>query len=394
MKTKKYIITIIVLLLTLSLMPSYIYASEIIITDHTTSSYTKKQIRSKKKELSAVDTSDIYEEEPSITSPYSAGSLTQQVKDNTLNQINYYRFLIGLDSVTLNETYMGYSQKGAVILAANNQLTHFPTQPSDMDDEFYQQGYLATSCGIGYSANCSQGYLTLWSSIRGFVDDTGNVSGGVGHRLSMLDPKASSISFGYASRYSVVNVFNNSNTNTDKYYAWPSAGYFRTDAMVTSAQWSFDYSTSGLTAKDVYVKLTANGETYESGEDFTINKEASRRAYYYTIPTALKTYLTDGGSSFVNGKSVDVEVGGFTDSSGNTYIYKYTINFYLDLIGDVNEDGQVNVKDWNRLYSHINKTELLTGQGLINADVNEDGKVNIKDWNRLYSHINKTQLLF
>ena len=59
------------------------------------------------------------------------------------------------------------------------------------------------------------------------------------------------------------------------------------------------------------------------------------------------------------------------------------------LIGDANGDGRVNNKDWNRLYNHINETNMLIGYELLCADINKDGKVNNKDWTRLYNHINE-----
>ena len=64
------------------------------------------------------------------------------------------------------------------------------------------------------------------------------------------------------------------------------------------------------------------------------------------------------------------------------------------LIGDINEDGKVNIKDWNMLYNHINETNLLTEYKLLCADVNKDGKVNIKDWNRLNNHITEVDPLY
>lgn len=63
------------------------------------------------------------------------------------------------------------------------------------------------------------------------------------------------------------------------------------------------------------------------------------------------------------------------------------------LIGDINEDGKVNGKDWNRLYEHINETNEITNYALICADINKDGKVNGKDWNRLYEHITEVNPL-
>ena len=63
------------------------------------------------------------------------------------------------------------------------------------------------------------------------------------------------------------------------------------------------------------------------------------------------------------------------------------------LKGDVNGDGIINGKDWNRLYSYINKTATLSADELQRADVNGDGIVNGKDWNRLYQHITKVNPL-
>ena len=71
-----------------------------------------------------------------------------------------------------------------------------------------------------------------------------------------------------------------------------------------------------------------------------------------------------------------------------------TINNNIKRKGDINEDGKVNGKDWNRLYEHINETKLFTEEEFNRADINGDGKVNGKDWNRLYEHINETNPLW
>ena len=66
----------------------------------------------------------------------------------------------------------------------------------------------------------------------------------------------------------------------------------------------------------------------------------------------------------------------------------------IHLKGDINGDGKVTTKDWNAIYKHISKTELLTGYELACAEVTGDGKVTTKDWNALYKHINKTEPLW
>ena len=64
------------------------------------------------------------------------------------------------------------------------------------------------------------------------------------------------------------------------------------------------------------------------------------------------------------------------------------------LIGDVNGDGKVNMKDWNVMYEHVSEKTPLTDYRYECGDVNSDGKVNMKDWNRLYDHVSETNPLW
>ena len=66
----------------------------------------------------------------------------------------------------------------------------------------------------------------------------------------------------------------------------------------------------------------------------------------------------------------------------------------IHLLGDVTLDGSVNMKDWGRMRSHVNGTNLLTDYALACADVTQDGSVNMKDWGRMRSHINGTNPLW
>ena len=74
---------------------------------------------------------------------------------------------------------------------------------------------------------------------------------------------------------------------------------------------------------------------------------------------------------------------------------KVTQNAEIWLLGDVNGDGVVNIKDCSRLFKHVNKTQLLTdAYALKCANTNGDSIVNIKDCSRLFKHVNKTQPLW
>lgn len=74
---------------------------------------------------------------------------------------------------------------------------------------------------------------------------------------------------------------------------------------------------------------------------------------------------------------------------------KVTQNAEIWMLGDVNGDGVVNIKDCSRLFKHVNKTQLLTdAYALKCANTNGDSIVNIKDCSRLFKHVNKTQPLW
>lgn len=63
------------------------------------------------------------------------------------------------------------------------------------------------------------------------------------------------------------------------------------------------------------------------------------------------------------------------------------------LLGDVNCDNKINMKDWVLLYDYISEVQTLTNAQLQRADVTKDGKVNMKDWARLYNHITEAEPL-
>ncbi len=97
-----------------------------------------------------------------------------------------------------------------------------------------------------------------------------------------------------------------------------------------------------------------------------------------------------------NGKVTDMNAiyeDGYMKFTTNHFSY-YALVGNEGLPGDLNGDGKVNIKDWNRLYDHINEVDLLNEDEVLIADVNGDGKANIKDWNRIYDHITEVNPLY
>ena len=131
--------------------------------------------------------------------------------------------------------------------------------------------------------------------------------------------------------------------------------------------------------KKISIQLIKKGDTepiyeYTSEENMTEYSFSDLLAGTYELRVMKKNHVT---------RIYNIEI-------ANNNI---TQNVKICLIGDLNGDGKVNNKDWNRLYNHINELDILTGYELLCADINKDERVNIKDWNRMYDHITEVNPL-
>lgn len=303
-----------------------------IYTDHISTTRSIQDIVNKYKQTAPkynYNTS-IYKEIPSWKNPYKAGSLKDQVVTDTLNTLNYNRWLVGVNEIGLNSNKMDRNQKGAVISKANGTISHYPKQPSDMPTDFYNEAY--DGCGASgaegdtYSGNVSYGDRIPYQAIRGFISDLNNVSTGsaTGHRQSMLDPKATAISFGQCEEYTTASVYYDYNKKGDqKYYAFPSAGYFPNTEMKIGEYWSIYLNEDVMGT--VSVKFTYKGKQY-NGTGLLF--ESGYPVLSFKMPTELRKLLGNDASNIPGGTQIQVEVLGLKDKNQNNVIYKYTVNFF------------------------------------------------------------------
>ena len=68
--------------------------------------------------------------------------------------------------------------------------------------------------------------------------------------------------------------------------------------------------------------------------------------------------------------------------------------FSLNLIGDIDGNGKVNVTDYTSVLKHVKKTSALEGYAFRCADVNGDGKINVTDYSAILRHVKKTGTLW
>lgn len=138
---------------------------------------------------------DAFVTAPSVSAPYAAGTVSAPALITALDRLNLMRRLAGLNAVTLDNTLTSRAQHGAVLLAANGVLTHFPEQPADMDESFYNTGLNAAS-----SSNIYMGTnATLPQAVDAFMDDSdgGNLPM-LGHRRWLLNPTMGKTGFGFS----------------------------------------------------------------------------------------------------------------------------------------------------------------------------------------------------
>ncbi len=224
---------------------------------------TKIEIANLYQDARASSTEQSFDIEPRVSAPYLAGRASAANRQSTLNNLNMYRRIAGLTPVRESEELSDEAQHGAVLLAAIDQLTHYPGKPADMDTDFFKIGYGATS-----SSNIGAGYRRMEDGIDGCIqDNSGSNLTTVGHRRWFLNPDMLYIGLGQAQasggiygRYYAYKVFDRSNEALNhNFVSWPASGNFPTELVSVKLPWSVSlnrarYASPSL--EDVTVTIT------------------------------------------------------------------------------------------------------------------------------------------
>ena len=295
-----------------------------LLTEHITYSHTKEQIINKFNEAKPrFDYSNsVFLKEPSTVAPYYEGELQEQVKTDTLNQINFYRWQVGLKDVSLSTNEeMQNSQKGALLMKVNNNFSHFQSKPQDMDSEFYQKAAQACYGNIAYNSS-------LINSVPLYINDLNSNPPTVGHRLSILSKNANTASMGYCSPYSTIYMhedLQNTFGNNEDFYAFPTPGYMLADEIDKDAWWTISLADEFdcLDLSKAKITITVNNKTYNVSGRY----EDSLKVFYYSLPTELETVLTGDSNKFLANIPITIEVIGIVDEQYNDVTIKYQTEF-------------------------------------------------------------------
>lgn len=274
------------------------------------------------------DPGEPYAQEPSTSAPYSLGKVNDAYLQDGLNTINYARAIAGLAPVAMSEEKNQSAQAGAVLLVAGG-YGHYPSQPADMPDDFYKQGYAATS-----TSNIGMGHDDLSDFTLSCLDDSDSSNyTRVGHRRWLLDPDLTTVGLGCADRRYTTKVVGDTYVpwGGPEYVTWPSEGVFPMELFREELVWSCSFSPNVYTTdrEDITVTVTdGSGNTWSkqasNGQidtDFVLVEGSN----YGGAPAVL---FRPAGLEYRTGAPLTVTISGLHLKSGGTGTITYTVKLF------------------------------------------------------------------
>ena len=320
--------------------------------------YDKPTIKQIKQMEAAVTSCDLkYVVEPSTKAPYAAGQLTDEYINTGITTQNYFRYIAGLPEVYADDELNTSAQYGTTLLAiADKGLSHTPSQPEGVPDDFYKKGYAATS-----SSNLGKGHRSFNNFVSSCMNDGGSYTNytTVGHRRWLLSTKSKYVGYGRTGSYYATKVFDKQADEFDfDFISWPASGDFPVSAISEWAGWSIavnlDKYMEPVTGT-VKVKVTrhSDGRVWDivsTDMPETYSECSGTRCFIspggyggWKLGTIL-VYLDDNE---LQGKYT-VEVTGLYDLYGSDVSIKYDVNFFDGNTEDDSDDEFAD--DFNGFY--------------------------------------------
>jgi len=194
-----------------------------------------------------------------------SGDVSAETRKKVVKRVNYYRAMNNLPPVTLNASQNTSCQDAALIMMANNTLTHHPTNGMKC---YTQAGNDAASTGniaIGWGSE-EPGANHSINAVSGYIEDQGGGNEVVGHRAWLLHPALSEIGTGsvYNANHNYQGMSRaaancirwgdniNGSSTGPKFIAYPPANYI--PSVLVFPRWSFAIANADFSVASVVVK--------------------------------------------------------------------------------------------------------------------------------------------
>lgn len=231
----------------------------------------------------------------------------------TLRSLNFVRSMAGLAPVGFSATLNARAQRAALIMDANNALSHTPSPD--------WRCYTRTGAEAASKSNLviSGGNLTPGRIIQDYMDDRGSSNAAVGHRRWLLNPFSTTMGSGSTNAANALVVVGPTNAYrpSPAYIGWPSAGYFP-NTMEPDGRWSLSAGRSSTSFR--YARVSVYDQ---SGQRVTLHQYLPHAGY--AQPT-LAWQLAPG---YRNSGMYHVVVQGIRRvGSSRSYSYDYKVRLF------------------------------------------------------------------
>ncbi len=191
----------------------------------------------------------------------NAGDTSSDYKAATLRRINWFRAMAGVPAaIQFDATFNAKAQQAAMLMSANNQLSHFP--PSTW------RCYNTVAAEAAGKSNLGMSRSGPDEVASGYMREPGASNAPVGHRRWVLYPQTrlmgtGDVGIANTSDAPVANalwvqdgnIFSARPAVRDDFVAWPPKGY--TPYATVFARWSFSYPKADFSKTTV--TMTENG---------------------------------------------------------------------------------------------------------------------------------------
>jgi uncharacterized protein YkwD len=174
----------------------------------------------------------------------TAGDLSADARANALRLVNLYRWLAALPPVDTDPTRNQNDQACALMMRANNMLSHTPPNTWTCWTQ-------AGADGAG-SSNISGGQAV--SSVDSYMIDSGNATT-IGHRRWILSNSLGPIGIGGTDRSSCLWTLSGTGRAAKPWMAWPAAGVIPLQAMVGARGGQQSVDVTGWTVQSDTINL-------------------------------------------------------------------------------------------------------------------------------------------
>ncbi|MCW2787219.1 MAG: hypothetical protein JWP74_3736 [Marmoricola sp.] len=232
----------------------------------------------------------------------------------TLSSLNYVRSLAGLAPVRFSSKLNASAQRAALIMAANNSLSHSPSRG--------WKCWTSAGAAAAHRSNLALAYprLSPGQVIGLYMSDPGADNHGAGHRRWILNPFSTVMGSGSTSTANALTVVGPTSASQPdpSYVAWPTAGWFP-NKLEPGGRWSLS---SGLKSVSF---AHAGVSVYDStsGRHLTVHKYPVENGY------AQPTLVWQMPRGFSKTDAYQVVVSGIRRSGlGRAFSYAYPVRLF------------------------------------------------------------------